>query len=201
MDFTQFYLVLFGNIDKDMTVEFDPDVRELDETLAIGRGQRGLHERSCKIVHRGRQHHFINSVHFGVDLVSEQVVEALKHIGATGWDIFPITIKGGALEPNFFGLVVPSTCGLEQTDQTRAACRLRRGQNGEALPLFFGRYFHPSQWDGSDIFRFDNQATMIVHRRVLDEFLRRGIRVYAAVRLDHAESNKRLIEHWKEEES
>lgn len=199
MDFTQFFTVILGNIDKDMTVQFDPELGDSAETLAIGRGLRGLHERTCKIIHPGRQRHFIRSVHLGVKLISEEVIEALKHINATGWDTFPVKIKGGAASPKFYGLVVRSTCGLERSDTASAACSVRRGRDGKIFPKFFGRYFQPSQWNGSDIFLFENQATMIVHHRILDEFRRRGITPYAVERLDHAESYDRLIAHWEEE--
>lgn len=199
MDFSDFHVVLLANIDKDMSVEFDFDAGDIQETLAIGRGLRGLGERSFKVVHRGRQRHFISCIHFGIELISEHVVEALKCSNAKGWDIFPATIKGGEDRPKFYGLVVPSSCGPERADQLSAACRPHRGRKGEVFPVFFGRYFDPSRWDGSDIFRFENQATIIVHRKILAEFRRRKIRIYAATRLDHAESMRGLLDYLDKE--
>ena len=187
MDFSSFYDVILADVERDMQVGLQCSDGPA-ESLAIGRGLRGLQPRSFVILRKGRQADFLKCIDFGIDVVSARVVAILEALGATGCSFFPADIEGADGREKYFGLAVSSKSGPHIEALSRSACLVKRGRRGEVWSASYGLFFDPSTWDGSDIFFLGNGATLVVHRRVVDALAEHGVMATFADRLDLAES-------------
>lgn len=88
-------------------------------------------------------------------LVSERVVNMLQDAGFTGWSTYDVNLLGhdGMPIPGYYGFAVCGRCG--PIDESKAV-EIPRICPGGVFPGWFGMYFDPDTWDGSDIFMPDH---------------------------------------------
>ncbi len=93
-------------------------------------------------------------------LISDRVVSILKAGGFSGWRTYPIDLfgKDGIRIPNYQGLAVHGRCG--PIDESRAV-RLDKIYPAGIRPAWYGLYFDPATWDGSDVFMTSSQKGWI----------------------------------------
>ncbi len=116
----------------------------------------------------------------GLVVFSNRVKNLLEEHGITGWKAYPIDLydKSGGLVEGYSGLGVTGRCGAGEP--TKVVKRLTTYPGG-VFPKYFGYYFDPETWDGSDIFIPDNGSTItMVTERVRNLLKKNKIRHIAA---------------------
>jgi hypothetical protein len=96
--------------------------------------------------------------------VSDRFVEVLRAVNATGWSVWPVTIRDGrgAVLPGFQGLAITGRCGPLDDSSARVA-------NSEYLggaAAWLGLTFDPDAWDKTDVFTPQPCAHILVTDRV-----------------------------------
>jgi hypothetical protein len=105
-------------------------------------------------------------------IISDRVVEILKAGGFSGWRTYPIDLfdKGGVRIPGYHGLAVHGRCG--PVDDSRSV-KLDKILPGGIFPRWYGLFFDPATWDGSDVFMTSSdQAWVFVVEAVKRAFER-----------------------------
>jgi uncharacterized protein DUF1629 len=84
-------------------------------------------------------------------LISARVLGILQAEGFTGWQTYPLHVfgKDGAPIPGYHGLAVHGRCG--PIDESRSV-KLDKIYPGGVFPKWYGLFFDPATWDGSDLF-------------------------------------------------
>ena len=186
MDFTSFYTVIMSNIERDMAVALRNHEGGPEESLAIGRGQRGLGRRLFDVARAGRRGDFLKGIDLGIDIVSSRVVSIFRSLNVTGCSYFPVEVNIPEDGRQYFGLAVSSRTGPKIEALSRLACHMQRGRRGEVWSVRYGLFFDPNTWDGSDVFFLGDGAVLAIHRRILNALKEQGIKLYSAERLDLA---------------
>jgi hypothetical protein len=93
-------------------------------------------------------------------LVSERVVTVLREEGFTGWRTYAVDLAGhdGAPIPGYHGFTVYGRCG--PIDDTKSV-EMPTVLPGGIFPRWYGLYFDPDTWDGSDLFISESYGTAI----------------------------------------
>lgn len=94
-------------------------------------------------------------------LISDRVLGILKGEGFTGWQTYPIRLfgKDGARIPGYHGLAVHGRCG--PIDESRSV-KLGKIYPGGAFPEWYGLFFDPATWDGSDLFMTASEKAWVI---------------------------------------
>jgi hypothetical protein len=84
-------------------------------------------------------------------LVSERVITLLRDAGFTGWRTYDVELVGhdGAPIPGYYGLAIHGRCGPIDYSKSEEIPTITPGG---VSSHWFGLYFDPDTWDGSDLF-------------------------------------------------
>ncbi|HEY8209782.1 MAG TPA: hypothetical protein VIG99_19980 [Myxococcaceae bacterium] len=84
-------------------------------------------------------------------LISDRVASILEGGEHSGWQTYPVELSGkdGLRIPGYRGFAVSGRCG--PIDESRCV-RLDKIYPGGVFPAWYGMYFDPATWDGSDLF-------------------------------------------------
>ncbi len=91
-------------------------------------------------------------------LLSGRVKDLLEEHGISGWKSYPVCLydKFGKPVEGYSALGVTGRCG--PADPAKALKRLRVYPSGFIGYEYYGNYFDPESWDGSDIFVADGEG-------------------------------------------
>lgn len=100
-----------------------------------------------------------------IDVFSGKVKGLFEEHGITGWKAYPIDLydKLGRLVEGYSVLGITGRCG--PLDPTKAVKRLTEYPGG-IFPAYYGHYFDPESWDGSDIFMSSSSGHINITERV-----------------------------------
>lgn len=109
---------------------------------------------------RSKPSDFIHTTNVHPILISDRVLGILKGEGFTGWQTYPVRVfgKDGARIPGYHGLAVHGRCG--PLDDSRSVKR-DTVYPGGVFPEWYGLFFDPATWDGSDLFMTASDQTWI----------------------------------------
>lgn len=114
-----------------------------------------------------RRFDVIPSTYAAIRLVSRRFVKVLEAGRFTGWRVWPASIVGidtGHIV-DYAGLSILGRCG--PIDTSRCARVWRQAiPGGKHYLAWFGMYFDPTTWDGSDLFCPDGSSHVIATSRV-----------------------------------
>lgn len=115
-------------------------------------------------------------------LISDRVVDLLRHARFTGWDTYPVELTDPEFGrvAGFSGLVITGRCG--EIDFSRSNIVQIEMPSGP-WPHYQGLFFGPTTWDGSDLFMPPIRAYRFATRRVGEALAAQGI---SNVRLERA---------------
>jgi len=87
----------------------------------------------------------------GPVLLREDLVNAMKAAGSTGWSTYPVEVKGKSGEslPDYHGLIVLGRCRPVSTERSM---RVMKEFPSGFFPVLRGLAFDETSWDGSDVF-------------------------------------------------
>jgi hypothetical protein len=90
-------------------------------------------------------------------LVSERVIALLRDEGFTGWSTYDVDLVGhdGAPIPGYYGLAIHGRCGPIDYDKSEEIPTITPGG---VSSHWFGLYFDPDTWDGSDLFMSEDNS-------------------------------------------
>lgn len=119
-------------------------------------------------------------------IVSERVVDVLRHNSLTGWSTYPVRIIGRdrATIEGYRGMAITGRCGPE--DKSRRL-HFKKQMPGRESNYWRGLYFDPLRWDGSDLFMFADRHGLVVRSNVVDAFRRAKITNMVFERLTEVE--------------
>jgi hypothetical protein len=94
-------------------------------------------------------------------MISDRVLGILQGGGFTGWRTYPIHLYGkdGARVPGYHGLAIHGRCGF--IDDSRSV-KLDKIYPGGVFPAWYGLYFDPESWDGSDLFMTAGETAYVI---------------------------------------
>jgi len=141
---------------------------------------------TIKIDRGGRAADFIWGGRVSVKIVSDKVVNILRENKIKKFTTYPVNVmlKNGEKLEGFHGLSVLGRAG--PIDLVRSRAEVTFSDNGSAFPLSLnGLFFHPENWDGSDIFTLDKTCDMLITRRLLNLFKKNKVRGFKAISLKH----------------
>ncbi len=118
-------------------------------------------------------------------IVSQPLIAALRDVGASGWDAFPVVIINCPDAcPEHYGLVVHGRSG--PIDDSLSVGEMRAVGDGPLQEVHVGLFFDQSTWDGSDVFAPCGSALIFVTRRVQERLEMQHLRGVAFMRQDTA---------------
>lgn len=109
---------------------------------------------------RSKPSDFIYTTSAHPTLISDRVLGILKREGFTGWRTYPIRLfgKNGARISGYHGLAIHGRCG--PLDDSRSVKR-DTVYPGGVFPEWYGLFFDPTTWDGSDLFMTSSPQTWL----------------------------------------
>jgi hypothetical protein len=93
-------------------------------------------------------------------IISERVLGIFEGNRFSGWQTYPIHLfaRDGTRIPGYHGLAVHGRCG--PIDESRSV-KLDKIYPGGVSPEWYGLFFDPATWDGSDLFMTASQKTWV----------------------------------------
>jgi hypothetical protein len=149
------------------TRDFIADVELGANPVAVTRGESVAQSPSaCWAMGSNKPNEIVWTRVVGPVLLSATLVEVLRTNGFSGWDVYPVPLRGKAGEslPSYFGLIVHGRCGA--IDPSRSVKAMKEYPAG-SFPIVKGLGFEESSWDGADFFMpSDGTAWVFVTERV-----------------------------------
>lgn len=107
--------------------------------------------------------------------IHQRVVEVLSEHNFTGRATYPVDVYGrkGEPIPDYHGFAVTGRGGKRDISRSKLITKPPPVEGGQPYQVYLGLYFHPEQWDGSDIFLVDNSC--VVCETVVKAFKRAKI--------------------------
>jgi len=124
---------------------------------------------TIKIDRGGRAADFIWGGRVSVNIVSDKVVNILRENQIKKFTTYPVKVvlENGERLEGFHGLSVLGRAG--PIDLVRSRAKVVYRDNDTPFPLRMnGLYFHPENWDGSDIFTLDETSYLLITQKVLN---------------------------------
>ena len=133
-------------------------------------------------------HDFVSTSLTSLKLMSDHVVEVLRPF--SGWAAYSVEVydKHGDMIPGYHGLAVTGRCG--RVDDSRSQARICPPPVAQGQPRrrWFGVYFDPATWDGSDIFLPEGTSHTFVTEAVKEALEQAKITNVCFTRLTEAEN-------------
>ncbi len=86
--------------------------------------------------------------------VHQRVVDLLSQHNFKGWDVYPVEVYGrkGEPVPDYYGFAITGRGGEVDISRSQLITKPAPTERGRPYQVYRGVYFHPEQWDGSDLF-------------------------------------------------
>lgn len=107
--------------------------------------------------------------------VHQRVVDILSQHNFKGWSVYPVEVYGrkGEPIPDYYGFAITGRGGEEDISRSQLVTKPAPTERGRPYQVYLGMYFHPEQWDGSDLFFVNGHR--VVQERVVKAFKRAKI--------------------------
>lgn len=107
--------------------------------------------------------------------VHQRVVDVLTQRNFTGWSVYPVEVYGRKVEPipDYYGFAITGRGGEVDISRSQLVTKPAPAERGRPYQVYLGVYFHPEQWDGSDLFFVNGHR--VVREAVVKAFKRAKI--------------------------
>jgi len=102
-------------------------------------------------------------------------VDVLSQHSFKGWSVYPVEVYGrkGEPIPDYYGFAITGRGGEVDISRSQLVTKPAPTERGRPYQVYLGMYFHPEQWDGSDLFFVNGHR--VVQERVVKAFKRAKI--------------------------